>query len=406
MQEIIVCGGKRLFGSLVPAGSKNAVLPMLFSTLALYGVSEISNVADIGDVRIAIDILEKFGATVKRCGSTLTVDTTSLEYTEVPRSLTSKLRASSYLIGASLSRFGRFHMTEFGGCNFCDRPIDMHIAAAKALGCKVDSECIFTSGLSGSKIVFSKKSVGATINALLMAASATGVTVILGAAKEPHVCSFVDFLISAGAKIESVGDSFYIEGKRLHGASAEVIPDMIEAGTYMLAAPLTEGEITVKNAASLGLDSFFEVLTSSGIKVLSNGADVTVSGVPEKPIFISTAPYPAFPTDLQPQTAPLMAKYFGGRIKENVWQNRFSYLKALDSFGVRSISFGAEAEIYPSKLLSATVAASDLRGGAAALLAALSVDGESKIKNAEFIYRGYDDLISKLSSLGAKVASN
>lgn len=403
MSEIKLIGGKRLVGEIEPGGSKNASLPIIFATLATNGISELIGVPDIGDVKVAVDIITSFGAIVKRVGNTLIIDTRNLTYKEPDKSLTSKIRASSYLIGSCISRFGNFHISEFGGCNFCNRPIDMHIYAAEALGAQTYNGIISAKKLSGTKIVLKKKSVGATINAIIMALSADGVTNLIGAAKEPHVKALVGFLLSAGADIEETKSGYVIRKSELHGGKIKIISDMIEAGTYLLLAPLTEGEITVKNSADLELESFFEALTDSGIKLNISGNDVKMYGVPERPIYVSTAPHPGYPTDLQPQIAPLMAKFFGGEIYENVWQSRFSYLEALKSFGVNYETMSNKANIFHSYMTPSETTACDLRGGAAAVMCALSIAGESKIKNTELILRGYSDFESKLKKLGASI---
>ena len=335
MSIIKVFGGRSLCGEIEPSGSKNASLPIIFASLTTCGVSELKNVPDIGDVGIAIKIIESFGAKVKRTGNTLCIDTRNVFYTKPDKLLTSKIRASSYLIGSCVARFGFFQLSEFGGCNFCNRPIDMHLSAAASLGAEISSDEICALGLVGAKIYFDKPSVGATINALIMALSAEGESEIVGAAKEPHVRALVDYLISAGADIEETTFGYKIRRSELSGGMLEVLPDMIEAGTFMLLAPMTGGRITVKNATRLELDSFLETLSGAGLGIGICGDDVTVYGIPERPFSVTTAPHPGYPTDLQPQAAPLMAKYFGGIINENVWQSRFSYLDSLGAFGVR-----------------------------------------------------------------------
>lgn len=404
MNDFVVFGGKKLVGEIELQGSKNALLPVIFASVVIDGVSVISNVADIGDVNVAIEIIEQLGAIVQRKGSTLIIDTRNLEYKKIECDLTSKIRASSYLIGACLSRFGIFHISKFGGCNFCNRPIDMHIFAASMLGAEFDGEIIKADKLKGKKIEFKKRSVGATINALIMASVAEGETVIECAAKEPHVRVLVDFLLSAGADIEEKNDSFLVRGSKLKNGKVNIVPDMIEAGTFLLLAPITEGKITVKKSSGLELDSFLEPLSDSGVTVVKDFSDITVYGVPERPIMIKTAPHPGYPTDLQPQMAPLMAKYFGGRIFENVWQNRFSYLSALSPFGVNFCNNQNKAIILPSKLHNAQTISPDLRGGAAALMCALTSFGESIIENADMILRGYEKIAQKLGSLGADIS--
>lgn len=403
MSDMRLCGGIRLFGEIEPGGSKNATLPIIFATIAVGGVSYLYGVSDIGDVRVALEIIESFGAVVKKQGSTLEINATELTYTEADKSLTSKIRASSYLIGSCVARFGRFRLSEFGGCNFCNRPIDMHIYAAEMLGAEIRDGEICAKKLRGTKIIFDKQSVGATINAIIMSLSADGITELIGTAKEPHVRALVDFLVSAGAQIEETKSGYLIRKSDLHGGRLRIIPDMIEAGTYLLLAPLTEGRITVKNSASLELESFFEPLDRAGVKIEYRGNDVLAYGVPERPITVYTAPHPGYPTDLQPQIAPIMAKYFGGIICENVWQNRFSYLESLRAFGVRYKTNQSTSSIAPSKLYAAESYAADLRGGAAAVMCALAANGESKIENTELIMRGYSDFERKLESLGAVI---
>lgn len=403
MKKITVNGGIRLFGEIEPQGSKNAALPIIFATLITRGVSTVRRVPDIGDVRIALRIIRGLGASVERCGNTLFIDTTELSYTQPDGSLTSAIRASSYLIGACLSRFGEIHISDIGGCNFCNRPIDMHLYAARALGATERGGRLVAEKLRGAELYFEKVSVGATMNALLLSASAEGETVIRGAAREPHVCALIDFLRSAGADITESGSTLTVRGRELAGGDITVIGDMIEAGTYLLLALMTDGKITVKGAARLGLESFFAPLSEGGIKFFYDGDDVTVSGAPDGELAVCTSPYPGYPTDLQPQIAPVMANFFGGRITETVWQNRFSYLNSLSAFGVKSDTTPSFARIYPSFLKSATVTAPDLRGGAAALLCALSARGKSEINFAEIIERGYSDISGKLASLGAEI---
>lgn len=402
MSKITVYGGKRLSGVINPSGSKNGALPMIFASIANFGTSRLRGIADIGDVDVAVKIIESFGARVTRTGDTLEIDSTELYYVKPPSELTSKIRASSYLIGACLARFGVFDLSDVGGCNFCNRPIDMHISAAISLGAELRCGTLYAKRLSGGKIKFDKKSVGATINALILASYADAEVEIVGAAQEPHVKAFASYLTSAGAKIEFCGDTVRVLPSRLWGGGANIIPDMIEAGTYLLLAPLTEGVITVKNSSGLELDSFFEALVDAGISIIKDGNDVTAFGAPKRPIQIKTAPHPGYPTDLQPQTAPLMAKYFGGIIDERVWQNRFSYLNSLSSFGVHSCkSESSRAIILPSELRSGKCDSPDLRGGAAALMCALAAPGKSEIGKYEIIKRGYENLIPKLNSLGA-----
>lgn len=403
MKEILIDGGYALEGSVEISGSKNAALPVIFASVAIDGISVIKGVPDIGDVDVAIKIIERLGAKVERNENELIIDTTDVHYERIPRELTSMIRASSYLIGACLVRFGRFHLSEFGGCNFCNRPIDMHLMAAESFGAQEENGILFAKRLCGTEISFSKPSVGATINALIMASFAEGRTVLRGCAKEPHVKMLANFLRSAGASIIDDKDSFVINQATLSGGSVEIIPDMIEAGTYALMGVMTGGKISIKDYPSLELESFFSTLEESGISVLHRSGVISVFGTPYKPICVKTAPHPGYPTDLQPQIAPIMAKFSGGRIYENVWQNRFSYLDSLASFGVEFDAGDSSALIYHSNIRFGECCATDLRGGAAALILALAAEGRSKIKNAEVIFRGYSDIVSKLKKLGARI---
>ena len=403
MEKILIRGGRRLCGTVTPEGSKNAALPLIFATLVTDGISVLRGVPDIADVKIALRLIRDFGADVTAANGTVTVDTRNLQYKKPDRTLTSSIRASSYLIGASLARFGKFDISEIGGCNFCNRPIDMHVDAALTLGAEKEGDMLISGRLVGTDIVFEKVSVGATINALIMASTAKGITRIFGAAKEPHVRCLIDFLSSAGARIFDTPDCVIVEGCSLHGGSAAVIPDMIEAGSYLLFGAMTGGKVTVKGGASLGLESFLQAIADGGVTVITDGNDVTLCGYPHEKIYVTTSPFPGYPTDLQPQIAPFMALGCGGIINEAVWQNRFSYLDSLARFGLRYMIRGSSAYIEPSDLSPSCTYAADLRGGAAAVACALAVHGESIIEHSEIIARGYARLERRLSSLGAEI---
>lgn len=403
MSKIAVVGGKRLSGAVVPSGSKNATLPIIFAAITSRGVSRLKGAADIGDVSVAVKIIENLGATVEKRKDSLVINTENMTYRKPPSALTSKIRASSYLIGSCLARFGRFDLSDVGGCNFCNRPIDMHVSAAISLGAELNDGTLVAKRLTGGKIKFDKKSVGATMNALIMSASADGDVEIEGAAEEPHVRVLADYLSRAGAKIEFSKNKILISPSALSGADVDIIPDMIEAGTYLILAPLTEGRVKIKTTGELELDSFLEALSDAGIGISMDKSGITAYGTPSRPIQVKTAPHPGYPTDLQPQIAPLMAKYFGGVIEEGVWQQRLSYLDALASFGVRNTRTDSRAIILPSELHAGICDAPDLRGGAAALMSALAVRGDSEIGKYEIIKRGYEDLVEKLTSLGGEV---
>jgi len=406
MGQFIINGGKSLGGEICVSGSKNAALPIIFASVAAGGISTFSNVPDIIDVDIAFDILRGLGARVVRDGEVATVDTAELCYSVPSEASVSKIRASSYLIGASLARFGKAKIQRFGGCNFDNRPIDMHLQAATSLGARIFGDEIIAEKLHGNDIRFDKISVGATVNALIMTASAKGRSRIFGYAREPHVISLVEYLRAAGAKINVYEEYIEVFGASLSGASSRIIPDMIEAGSYLALSLMTDSDIRVIGADFGQLESFLKPFVDSGA-AFECGADyLTLRGSLTKPVSIITAPYPAFPTDLQPQTAPLLARFFGGRITEGVWHNRFGYLSELSKFGILYDIHDGYSDIMPSALRAASATAPDLRGGMALVIAALAARGVSVIDNVELIKRGYADLIKKLRLIGADITEN
>lgn len=403
MSSFIINGGRPLFGSITVGGSKNAVLPMIFSTILVHGRSVITGVPDITDVRVALSLISSMGAEWDMTGDRLCIDTADLEYVTPDPHLTSRIRASSYLLGACLGRFGRADLMTVGGCSFDKRPIDMHIGAAEALGARLESGEIIAKKLHGSDIIFEKTSVGATINAILMATAAEGTTRIYGYAREPHVFSLIDFLNSAGAYIRPKTRYIEIEGSRLHGATGGVIPDMIEAGTYLALSLATHSPLKIVGASRTDLDSFINTLVDAGACLSFDGDTAVADGSLDEPVIITAAPHPEFATDLQPQTAPLLATYLGGRITDTVWHSRFGYLAELAKHGLEYERSGNTALIKPSRLHPANTVAPDLRGGAALLIAALSAKGESRIDSAEIIKRGYENVIEKLRQIGADI---
>jgi len=402
MAKIVINGAKRLAGELTVSGSKNAALPIIFATLLTRGKSRLYNVADIGDVRVALDIISGFGAEVTREGSSLTVNTERLSYRRADDTAVSMIRASTYLLGSTLSRFGIAELQSFGGCNFSARPIDLHIAACEAFGGTVCDGKIIAHGLVGTKIRFPKISVGATVNAILLAAAAKGRSVIENYAREPHVFNLIEYLVSAGAKIEVTDEAITVFGSELSGGEVTVEGDAIEAGTYSVLSLLTGGNIIVRGVVPDSLRSFFEPLLECGAELdIKDG--IRLYGRVLRPVHIVARPYPHFPTDLQPIAAALVSAGGGGIIEDRVWQGRFGYLSALAPFGVRYSVYPSAAEIFPSEIKPAKTIAPDLRGGAAALLLALIADGESQISSAEIIERGYEVIEEKLRVLGADI---
>ena len=426
MQKIIVNGGRALAGEVRISGSKNAALPLIFATLLINGETTFYNVPDIGDVRVALELLSGVGAEVSFFGSTLRINAKNVKYKPENPELSGKIRASTYLLGATLGRFGRAEIPASGGCNFSNRPIDFHINAAKSFGATLSGGSLIADKLHGAKISLPKPSVGATINALLMAVSALGDSEISGYAKEPHVLAVVDFLRSAGAKIQLENDKILVHPAPLYPTEFTVIGDMIEAGTYLTAAMITGGNITVSGIDFRELSSFLNIAEELGFtpeilpfisfeneektavftskKLLSSiRIDSKKRKFSGNEISVSAAPYPAFPTDLQPIIAPILAKESGGQIRDFVFPERFGYLENLATFGIKSRVVDKCAKIERSRLKSGSVIAPDLRGGMACLLAALGANGYSEIRSAQLILRGYDRLAEKLTSLGADV---
>ena len=407
MKTVTVRGGTPLVGRTYISGSKNAALPMLFATMITGDVSRIRALPNIGDVRVAIDILRSLGADVRFNGDECLIDTARLSYTEPSEEQTRAIRASTYLIGACLSRFGVCRLTGFGGCGFAARPIDMHVDACLALGARLEGDTLFCDGLRGGEIRLRLPSVGATVNSLMLAVSAVGESRIYGYAREPHVRALIDFLRSAGADITETDEYICVSPRPLHGADITVVGDMIEAGTYLAAGLITDGRVEVRGCPVGHMDAFFDFLGYLGANVSVHGdsAFAEYKKTPRR-AFVKAEPYPGFPTDLQPISAVLMAKARGGSIRDTVFPTRFGYLAPLRSFGVRSEIVSDGCEITPSVLRASEASSPDLRGGAALLLAALGAPGESRIHSAELILRGYENLDIKLRSLGADININ
>lgn len=403
MSRFIIEGGRPLSGDICVSGSKNAALPIIFASIAVHGVTTLYNLPNISDVDAALDIVKAFGAKIERFGHSVKIDANDLHYAVPSEELVSKIRASTYLLGAMLVRFGISLVRSFGGCNFGTRPIDMHLDAAGALGAAVDGIEVKADRLCGADIFFDKISVGATVNALIMTAGAVGISRIFGYAKEPHVISLAEFLRKAGAKIEFSERCITVLGTELTSASSYVIPDMIEAGTYACLSMLFGNKIRICGANSSELESFFKPFISSGASFSKSKDYIIPLDKIKDGVDIVTAPYPEFPTDLQPQCAPVLAAYFGGSVTEGVWYNRFEYLNELSKFGIESELRTGCAKILKSNIRPSSAIAPDLRGGAALLLAALYANGESVIENSGLIKRGYADIVDKLSHLGASL---
>ncbi|MBQ8340705.1 MAG: UDP-N-acetylglucosamine 1-carboxyvinyltransferase [Clostridia bacterium] len=416
MNRIVVTGGKRLVGEVRIGGSKNAALPLLFAGILTGDVCVFSNLPRVSDVLQSLEILRFMGARIRfhRSGD-VEVDYRELRPVAPPASLTSAIRGSVYLLGAMLGRFGFAALPGAGGCDFGNRPIDLHLRGLGLMGAvEVPTEEVLTlraaEGLVGCQFRLPLPSVGATGNLLMAATAARGETVLSCVAIEPHVQALAAFLRAAGADISPFeeGTVRVRGGAPLHGCHVTVIPDMIEAGTYLCAAMATGGRVMLQDVVPEHLGALLWVLERMGVR-LQIRRDSILLEAPERYrcTRIETGPYPAFPTDLHPQMAALFC--IGGRavgegsVRERVWQSRFRYTEELRKMGAAVRIGGEEARFVPSPLHGAEVRSPDLRGGAALLLAALAVEERTEITNAATIGRGYEHLEAKLRALGARV---
>ena len=414
MDRYIINGGKPLVGSVEISGMKNAVVAVLFACLLVNDTCTIENVPDIIDVSVALDILSGIGVKVKRVAkNTIELDSTHAVGGMSSYELVRKMRASYYLIGAELGRFGSAYVAYPGGCDFGVRPIDQHIRGFEALGATVDVEGGYVEanalgGLRGGNIYFDVTTVGGTINVILAAAKSDGLTVIENAAREPHVVDVANFLNACGARISGAGtDTIKIRGvKQLHGCCYTIIPDMIEAGTYMHAAAATCGNLRISGVIPKHLESVTAKLIEMGVNVVEEDDSITVSRRgPLERVNIKTQPYPGFPTDMQPQICVLMCLASGvSYLNESVWDNRFRYVSELKRMGARIKVNGKTAIIEGGRPLSAAaLKACDLRAGAAMIIAGLAAPGTTSIDDVYYIERGYDNIVGKLRAVGADI---
>ena len=415
MEKYIVHGGTPLKGEIEISGAKNAAVAMIPAALLVEGVCRIENMPHISDTDMLLTIISELGAKVRFVrNSTVEIDCTNVSFHDAPFDLMRKIRASYYLIGAMLGRFGVSKTTMPGGCNFGERPIDQHIKGMEALGADVAVEHGFVYAaardgrLHGSKVYLDKVSVGATMNIILAAVLASGRTIIENAAREPHIVDLANFLNSMGADVRGAGtDTVKIYGvDKLHGGTYAVIPDQIEAGTYMVAAAATHGEVLVKNIIPKHLECIADKLRETGTIVQMYEDSVLVRNTGNiRKTNIKTMPYPGFPTDMQPQMAALLAQADGTSvITEGIYDNRFKYAREMRKMGADIHVDGKVCVIQGRKRLTgAPVLACDLRAGAAMVIAALCAEGESVIDDVHFIERGYEDCVSKLQHLGADI---
>lgn len=416
MEKYVINGGKPLQGEVDISGAKNAAVAIIPAALMVDGICRIENMPQISDTDMLLTILTQLGAEVRViCPGTIEIDSRNVRFCDAPFELMRKIRASYYLIGAMLGRFGSAKTTMPGGCNFGVRPIDQHIKGMNALGADVDVRNGFvyaeaTAGsLHGAKIYLDKVSVGATMNIILAATMANGRTIIENAAREPHIVDLANFLNSMGADVRGAGtDTVKINGvDRLHGGSYSIIPDQIEAGTYMAAAAATGGEVLVKNVIPKHLECISAKLRETGTIVQEYEDCVLVKGNGHlRKANIKTLPYPGFPTDMQPQMGALLCMANGTSvITEGIYDNRFKYVNELRKMGA-DIQVDGRIAIFEggAKLTGAPVMACDLRAGAAMVIAGLCASGKTEIEDIHFIERGYENFVGKLRKLGADIS--
>ena len=414
MEKLVITGGTPLKGDVTISGAKNAAVAILPATLLINGTCTINNLPNISDVKIYCEILETLGAKIKwNSPNEITIDTTEISTTEAPLELTRKFRASYYLLGSLLSRKGSATVGMPGGCKLGARPIDQHIKGFEALGAVVNigqgKIAAKSKKLKGTSIYMDISSVGATINVMLAAVLAKGITIIDNAAKEPHIVDVANFLNTMGANIKGAGtDTIKITGvEELHGnATYSVVPDQIEAGTFMVAAVASKGDITLKNCITKHLEAITAKICEVGGSVEDYGDSIRVycSKRPSK-ANIKTLPYPGFPTDMQSQMGVVLSISEGTSIiNESIWESRFQYADELNKMGAKITVQGKSAIFEGVKeLKGAPVYASDLRAGAALIVAGIIAKGKTEIYNLEYIDRGYENIEEKFRHLGAKI---
>ena len=414
MEKYVIRGGKPLVGDVNIGGAKNAAVAILPATILAGGKCLIENLPCISDVMASLQILSELGASIRMVSrSTYEIDTTHIDSTEVSNELSRQMRASYYFLGALLGRFGAGQVAMPGGCNLGPRPIDQHLKAFNAFGAEDSVEYgqihVKSNHLVGGHVFFDTVSVGATMNAMLAAVLAEGTTILENVAREPHIVDLANFLNMMGADVHGAGtDVIKIRGvEYLHGITYSIIPDQIEAGTYMCAAAATRGCITVKNITPKHLESISAKLREMGVKITEydEALKVDASSAPLKRCNIKTMPHPGFPTDCQPQFAALLMSVPGTSIiNENVWDNRYQYVSELVRMGAQISVEGRLAIIEGgTPLTAAPVKATDLRAGAAMIIAALEINGTTEISNIQFIERGYEDVVEKFRALGADI---
>ncbi|QNK57509.1 UDP-N-acetylglucosamine 1-carboxyvinyltransferase [Paenibacillus sp. PAMC21692] len=412
MEKLMIRGGRPLRGTVQISGAKNSAVALVPAAILAESEVVLDNLPEISDVAVYSDILRELGATVTRDGDTMRIDPSELIARPMPNGKVKLLRASYYLMGAMLGRFGEAIIGLPGGCNFEPRPIDQHIKGFEALGATVTNEHgsihIKAAQLRGAKIYLDVASVGATINIMLAASRAQGSTIIENAAKEPEIIDVATLLNAMGANVKGAGtETIRIEGvRKLHGCRHSIIPDRIQAGTYMIAAAATRGDVLIDNVIPKHMEAMTAKLEEMGVQVVEMDESIRIIGSPEyTAIDVKALVYPGFATDLQSPMTTLLTQAKGVSIlTDYVYGTRFKHVPELTRMGANIRVEGRSAIIEGGKLNAAKVKAADLRAGAALVVAALTVeDGVTEITGVEYIDRGYDHLVENLTRLGAEV---
>ncbi|TCL32976.1 UDP-N-acetylglucosamine 1-carboxyvinyltransferase [Anaerospora hongkongensis] len=413
MEKLIITGGKKLTGTVKVSGAKNAVLPIIAASLLGTTPSRLLEAPNLEDVRTISEVIEHLGVSVSHDEDALVIDSTNITSCEAPYELVRKMRASFLVMGPLLARRGRAKISLPGGCAIGTRPIDLHLKGFEALGAEIELghgyvEARAPHGLTGARIYLDFPSVGATENILMAASMAKGQTILENPAEEPEIVDLANFLNAMGARIRGAGTNVIrIEGTdELRGCTHTVIPDRIEAGTYMVAAAMTDGDVYIENALTEHLKPVVAKLKEAGVKIEEDvdGVRVTGTGV-LRSVDIKTLPYPGFPTDMQAQFMALTTVARGTSVvTETVFENRFMHVDELKRMGANIKIEGRSAVVEGScRLLGCPVKATDLRAGAALVLAGLVADGQTEVGYLHHIDRGYDNLVAKLQGLGANI---
>ena len=414
MTQLVIRGGRRLQGEVEISGAKNAAVAILPAAFLVSGKCRIENIPQISDVTLLLESMADMGAGIRTVNrTTMDIDCEALPYRE-PGEAMGEIRASYYFIGAMLGRFGKARVPMPGGCDIGVRPIDQHLKGFRAMGAEVFVEKGFVNAvarggrLHGANVYLDVVSVGATMNIMLAAALAKGKTVIENAAREPHIVDLANFLNAMGADVRGAGTSVIriIGADKLHGGTYTIIPDQIEAGTYLAAAAAAGGDVLVRGVIPKHLYSITAKLEEMGAEVIELGDAVRIRSEGRlHTANVKTMPYPGFPTDMQPQIVTCLALADGTSVvTEDVWDDRFKYVTELTKMGAKIQVDGKTAVIEGvPKLTGATVKACDLRAGAAMVMAGLAAEGETRIREIHHIQRGYEDMVQKLRGMGAEI---